>query len=474
MEKIWHCPVCGQDFPGEQPPDPCPICGASAALFTSADAPAPKKWRCMVCGQVFEGDHPPVPCPVCGAGEQAFEPVAEETEVFHRDTQEHFVLIGGGAAAMECAKALRQRNKTAAITMICGEGVLPYNRPALSDVVADGLSYLSIMLQDASWYENEQNFTMVTEAKAARILPNEKKVELENGQTFSYDKLLIATGADPFMPVTLAPDAMPAFSLRTFADAQALLSAAKPQRHAAIVGGGILGIEAAVALAGRGLKVTVLEYGDRIIKAQADEFVSKRLAEHLESRGMTVRTGVSVSRVEKDHLLLSDGSALACDLVLVSAGVRSQTALAKDCGIAVERGIVVDASMRTSLPDIYAAGDCAEYQGRTCGLWSTAAAMGKTAGSAMAGQPETEYLPLPPATVFEEDGISIFSAGNTGSPNSQTLLFENRFSNIYRKLVFEGGRLTGVIFYGDTAGAASAIDLLGKNAAMKQAIALLA
>jgi rubredoxin len=149
--KKWRCTVCGQVFEGDQPPVPCPVCGAGASAFALEEQVGLSKWRCAVCNQVFDGENPPTSCPICGAGVSAFEKIYEASGEYKKDTDEAFVIVGGGIAALETAKAIRRRNSTASITMILGEGILPYNRPALSDVLADSLSFDSILLEQKTW-----------------------------------------------------------------------------------------------------------------------------------------------------------------------------------------------------------------------------------------------------------------------------------------------------------------------------------
>ena len=152
--KRWKCTVCGEIFEGEFPPVPCPVCSAGEGAFEELPEQGDIVWRCTVCGQVFEGAKPPVPCPVCGAGESAFLAETKKETAFRLDTEDRFVLVGGGVASFEAAKAIRARNQMASITLICGEGVIPYNRPALSDVVGDGLSFESCAQSKQQFYQS--------------------------------------------------------------------------------------------------------------------------------------------------------------------------------------------------------------------------------------------------------------------------------------------------------------------------------
>ena len=448
QEKMWHCPVCGQDFPGEQPPERCPICGAGASVFTPVGAPAARRWRCLVCGQVFEGAEPPAPCPVCGAGRQAFEPLPPEDAVFCQNTDRRFVIVGGGAAGLECAKAIRRRDKTASIALICGESQPPYNRPALSDALADGLSLSALLLQEPQWYE-EQKIRLLTGIRCTEILREQKQIRLESGETLAYDKLLLALGSRPFLPLEPQEGAVPLYTLRSYEDCLRLAQAAQKGKRAAVLGGGILGVEAALALRERETQTVVAEMGPHILAAQADDKAAALVADYLERRGIAVRCGVKGQALLPEGVRLDDGSLLEADFVLAAAGVRSQTDLARACGLQIDRGIVVDETMATSDPDIYAAGDCAQFQDRPGGLWSEAAAQGQVAGARMAGDKEAVYARPTPATALEEGGLSLFSCGMIRGARLQTLTYEDAFSGVYKRLFLEGGKTVGGILFGD-------------------------
>lgn len=452
-QNVWHCPVCGQDFPGEQPPERCPICGAGAGVFSKIGAPAAQRWRCLVCGQVFEGAEPPAPCPVCGAGRSAFEPQPPEEETPGRDTNRRFVAIGGGAAGLECVKAIRRRDKTASITLICGENQLPYNRPALSDALADGLSLAALLLQEPQWYE-EQNIRLLTGVRCTEILREQKQVRLDNGECLPYDKLLLALGSQPFLPLEPREGAVPLYALRSYEDCLQLAKAAQKAKKAVALGGGILGVEAALALRERGLEITIAERGSHILSVQADETSAALVSDYLNRRGISIRRGVTGETLLPEGLRLDDGSIIEGDFVLAAAGVRPQTALAQSCGLNIERGILVDETMATSDPDIYAAGDCAQFQDRPGGLWSEAAAQGQVAGARMAGDNQAVYTRPIAATALEENGLSLFSCGITRGARLQTLTYEDAFSGVYKRLFLEDGKTVGGILFGDSSQAA--------------------
>lgn len=430
------------------------------------------KWKCTICNYVYEGETPPDICPICGAPASAFVRVTETAFAFSKDTAEAFVIVGGGAAAFEAAAAIRKRNKTAIITMICGEGVLPYNRPGLSDLIGEGLLFDDILLQGKAFYD-ENKIELMIGSKAASVDRAAKTVLLEDGRAVPYDKLLIATGANSFNPVPSGKDAVPLFTLRRYADALAIMHAAKKGSRAVIVGGGILGVEAAIALNMRGVAVTVLEQSDRILKNNADSAAAAVIHDYLAGLGIGVITNASVDSCTQTGVSLKDGSVLEAYFVIVSAGVRPETTLAREAGLAVGRGIVVNASLQTADPYVYAAGDCAEVDGKVYGLWSSSVSQGAAAGASMAGEP-LSYVPVIPATALELPGLSLFSAGNVNLDGAHTVTSAGGPENIYKKLVFDAsGRLCGVVLVGDVGLSAAAMSLIEKGAFKKEALSLL-
>lgn len=426
-----------------------------------------KRWKCTICGQIFEGEFPPVPCPVCGAGEDAFVLLEDESEVsFRRDTQENFVIIGGGAAALEAAKAIRARNRTGRIQMIAGEGVIPYNRPALTDVLADGYSFEAIALEPFDFYARQRIEFIAAEAQSA----DATQVTLADGRTLPYDKLLLATGANPFNPIERSEASISCFALRGFVDCMAIEKACR-NRRVIVVGGGILGLEAALALREIGAKVTVVELAGRILPLQADDAASMRIRVAMEQKGIEIITGQSVKRLTETGAFLTDERQIEADCALVSIGVRSEVPLAKALGLSVNRGITVDAHMRTDRANVFAAGDCAEFQGRVMGLWAAAVLQGRIAGAAMAGDVSAEYRQIVPATAFEAGSLSMFSAGQL--VGEAQLTYEDGRSGAYRRLYFSEGKLVGVMFVGDVKSSGRALGMIEAGAKPEEAKALL-
>lgn len=462
--------MCGQVFEGDTPPDPCPVCNAPASAFEEVAEAGADKWLCTVCGQVFEGKAPPDPCPVCGAPASVFERVAAQQAHFSNDTDDEFLIIGGGLAGLEAAKAIRRRNATAKIAIVCAENHPPYNRPALSDVVADGLSFANLVLEEPAYYESG-NIELILGARAVAGDAAAKRITLDDGRALSYTKLLLATGANPFNPVRASDDTVPVVTLRMYEDAD-LLAKTKPGTEVVLVGGGILGLEAANALRERACKVTVVELAERILPLQTDPEASRMLRERLEKLGISLITGASVVSAGGGAVTLSDGRELPAGLVLASLGVRSETALAAAMGATMDRGIVVDEYMRTSLPDVWAAGDCAEFGGRVQAMAGAASSMGGVAGAAMAGDEAAPYKPFVPATFFSVPGFTLFSVGAVTGGAPESILYQNEQTGAYRKLLFNNDRLAGALFVGENPGV-KAVQALQAGAKRADALALL-
>lgn len=321
-----------------------------------------KKWRCTVCKRVFEGDAPPAPCPVCGAGLEAFELVVEQAApaapAYRRDTNDQYLIIGGGIAALEAARAIRQRDATGGVTILSGERHLPYNRPGLPTLIAGGCGMQDLFLEPESFYP-AQHIQVQLGTLATGIDPCKQLVSLSTGENLPYTKLLLATGANPFNPIKSAHGSVPVKVLRCFEDAMDL-AGFSAGRKVVLVGGGILGLEAAIALHARGARVTVVEFANRILPIQTDLTVSRLLSDHLRRLGIELICGGSVTESVASGALLADGTTLPADLILASMGVRSQVDLAVAIGLELGRGILVDNHMHTSRAGIWAAGDCAE------------------------------------------------------------------------------------------------------------------
>lgn len=423
------------------------------------------KWKCNVCGEIFSSL--PEICPVCGANRQAFSQYLEETPSFSKDTQEKFVIAGGGIAALQAVKAIRARNKTAEITMVFSENKIPYNRPALSDLIENNSSFSDIVLENYNFYKNN-NIKLIKGVAITDIEKTTQTAILSNGDALKYDKLLIATGANAFNPFKISNECIPIQTLRSYDDAEKLLNLfEKKGKKIIIAGGGILGIEAAVAFHNKGAEVTLIERGDYIVKAQLDEYGSEKLRQIMEKNHIKIVTGCTVKDVDNKGVLLDSGIFIQADFMLVSMGIRSQLALAQKAGLNVNRAIIIDEYMRSSQENIYAAGDCAEFNGSSGGLWIISSEQGKIAGANMAGDKQ-KYQTVPFATAFQGLGINFFAVGNIKNDINKIETFRNE--EIYKKLTFIDNKLVGVLLWNDTSLSNTAMELVKNKVSFNQAV----
>jgi len=259
-------------------------------------------------------------------------------------------------------------------------------------------------------------------------------------------------------------------AFRTWRDVDAIAAAAASARRAVVVGGGLLGLEAAAGLHARGVAASVVELADRLMPQQLDAGASAALARALARLGIEARVGTGVEAIEPQHVRLVGGEALAADLVVVAAGVRAETALARAAGLEVRRGIVVDDALRTSVPGVWAVGECAEHRGVVPGLWAPCAEQARAAAAGVVGDPAA-FLGSTPATTLKVAGVDLFAGGVAeahGEMDELTVTDTRR--GTYRRLVLDGERLAGAVLVGDVAPARALSELLRTERAVPEAL----
>jgi NAD(P)H-nitrite reductase large subunit len=351
-----------------------------------ADSNALAKVKCLVCGEIFaEGS---LVCPVCGAGADQFAPVAPDGASYRNDTREQFLIVGAGIAGVSAAKAIRERNRTCSITIINGEESLPYNRPMLTKNLFGQSIADQFVIFDEQWYI-DNNITLVSDQRAAAIDTAGRIITLESGARLMYDKCVLALGARNFVPPIPGANLANIFGIRTQADARRVRNACEGATRAVIIGGGVLGIETASEMVKRNMDVTIVEAAPRLLAGKIAPRASDMLAEILRGAGANLYLGAQAREIAGDSrasaVRLESGAELPADIVIISTGIRANISVAKSAGLAADRGIAVDAHMKTSAPRVYACGDCASFDGFSYGLWAEAAAMGDAAGANAAG-----------------------------------------------------------------------------------------
>ncbi len=404
--------------------------------------------KCLVCGAIFDSSVDV--CPVCGVGRENFVPVEDEGEIVLRNSAKKYLILGGGIAALEAARAIRERDKTGGVTIISEEEHLPYNRPMLTKAMLSDFSENQMAVEPLSWFE-ENGISIVNGVKVTGIDPASRTVFCE-GMNLIYDKLIYALGARCFVPPVEGADLPKAVTIRTIEDAARVKAMIPHIRTAAVIGGGVLGLEAAWALRRAKLEVTVIEGAPKLMARQLNDAASDVLQRIIEKAGVRVVTSGSASRIDEEGILLADGSRVPADLVIISTGVRGNLGPASGAGLEIARSIVVNDHMETSIPDIYAAGDCAECGGVNYALWSQSVAQGKVAGANAAGD-DLAYETVDGALSFNGMGTSLFAIGDAGKDPEKvyrTVEIRDDRKNQYEKYTFENNRLVGVILIGDT------------------------
>lgn len=429
--------------------------------------------KCLVCGAVFDSSIDI--CPVCGVGPENFVEVEAEENEFSNDTKNFYIILGNGAAGHYAAEAIRKRDRTGTITMISNEPYRTYNRPMLTKSIMAGLNEEQIAVEDASWYE-ENHIYQILGHEVVKIDPEAKEVHLDDGSKYHYTKLIYALGSECFIPPIKGADKDGVIAIRRLSDTKKVAEKLKETKHAVVIGGGVLGLEAAWELKKSRCEVTVLELAPVLMGRQLDKTAGEMLKKISEGQGIQIHTGVQIEAIEggekAEGVRLADGTVIPAELVIVSCGVRANTVLAKEAGIETDRAVIVNEKMETNIPDIYACGDCAQYEGINYAIWPQAVEEGKTAGAQAAGDDNT-YSTVPAALSFHGMNTALFAAGDNGqNPDLiyKTVEYKDEGKKQYQKYYFLNNRLCGVILIGDTSRMAEMTEALEHHRQYKEII----
>lgn len=429
--------------------------------------------KCLVCGAIFDSSIDI--CPVCGVGPENFVEVEGEENEFSNDTKNFYVILGNGAAGHYAAEAIRKRDRTGTITMISNEPYRTYNRPMLTKSIMAGLNEEQIAVEDTSWYE-ENRIYQILGHEVVKIDPEAKEVHLDDGSKYHYTKLIYALGSECFVPPIKGVDKDGVIAIRRLSDTKKVAEKLKETKHAVVIGGGVLGLEAAWELKKSKCEVTVLELAPVLMGRQLDKTAGEMLKKIGEGQGIKIHTGVQIEAIESgekvEGVRLADGTVIPAELVIISCGVRANTALAKEAGIETERAVIVNEKMETNIPDIYACGDCAQYEGINYAIWPQAVEEGKTAGAQAAGDDVT-YSTVPAALSFHGMNTALFAAGDNGqNPDLiyKTVEYKDEGKKQYQKYYFLNNRLCGVILIGDTSRMAEMTEALEHHRQYKEII----
>ncbi len=370
----------------------------------------------------------------------------------------NLVVIGNGMAGVRAVEELLALAPALYNITIFGAEPHPnYNRILLSPVLAGEQTLDEIVLNPLSWYA-DNGITLHLGKKVVQVNRRERVVVADDGTQARYDRLLIATGSDPFILPIPGKELEGVISYRDIHDTQTMIAAATTYRHAVVIGGGLLGLEAANGLMLRGMQVTVVHLSDTLMDRQLDSVAGNLLRQSLEQRGlrflMGMHTQALIAGVDGRVMAVQfkDGSEVPADLVVMAAGIRPSTSLAQSMGLHCERGIVVTDTLQTITdPRIYAVGECAAHRGTAYGLVAPLFEQGKVCANHLAELGIARYTGSQTSTKLKVTGIDLFSAGNfMGGPDCEEIVMSDPAGGVYKKLVIQNDRVVGACLYGDT------------------------
>lgn len=383
------------------------------------------------------------------------------------DTREHLVVIGNGMAGCRAVEEILARDPARyRVTIFGAEPRVNYNRIMLSPVLAGEKAFDEIVINTVEWYA-ENGVNLVAGDPVIGIDRAAKTVASRGGEVTSYDKLLIATGSDPFIIPVPGKDLPGVISFRDMDDVNTMLAAADKGGSAVVIGGGLLGLEAAHGLSLRGMKVTVLHLMPTLMERQLDEAAGWLLKQALEARGQTILTGADTAAIlgetHVEGVKLKDGTEIPADLVVMAVGIRPSTTLARDAGLEVGRGIKVDDHMVTSDPDVLAVGECVEHDGQCYGLVAPLWDMCRALADHLTESP-SGYRGSVTSTKLKVSGIDVFSAGDfSGGEGCEDIVLRDASRGVYKRVVVKDDKIIGAVLYGDTADGSWYFDLLKKQ-----------
>ena len=392
------------------------------------------------------------------------------------------VVVGNGMAGIKTLEHLLAiAPNLYDITVFGSEPHPNYNRILLSPVLAGEMTVDDIVINDRSWYR-QHGITLHTGKTITRIDRRNRIVTADDGSKAAFDRLLLATGSNAVKLPIPGAALKGVLSYRDIGDTEAMISASASHMHAVVIGGGLLGLEAANGLSRRGMSVTVVHVMPWLMERQLDEEAARTLQRALELRGVRFKLAASTSEIcgKGGHitgLRFKDGSYLPADLLVMAVGIRPNVWLAESCGLRVDRGIVVDDTLQTYDPRIYAVGECAVHRGVSYGLVAPLYEMAKVCATHLAEVGSHRYLGSVPSTRLKVTGVEVFSAGNfMGTKGSEALVLRDPRNGVYRKLVIENDQLIGSVLVGDAGAASTYVDLIASKqnvAAMRRELMFL-
>ncbi|MBZ9964557.1 nitrite reductase large subunit NirB [Mesorhizobium sp. BR1-1-2] len=386
---------------------------------------------------------------------------------------EKLVIIGNGMAPGRMLEHLLEKAPGRfQVTIFNAEPRVNYDRIMLSPVLSGEKAYEEIIIHGDGWYI-KHGITLYKGHKIVAIDRQAKTVTSDHGVTEPYDKLVIATGSVPFIIPVPGHNLPGVLTYRDLDDVQAMMLAAQSRAKAVVIGGGLLGLEAAAGLNAQGMDVTVLHVMPTLMERQLDPAAGYLLQRAVEQRGIKVITKANTQAItgngKVERVELADGTVIPATLVVMAVGIRPNAALAKEAGIAVNRGIVVDPGMRSNDPDIYALGECAEVNGQVYGLVAPLYEMARVTASQLAGDESAAFVHSDTPTKLKVTGIDLFSLGDfADGEDRQEIVLRDAAAGVYKRLVLKDDRIIGTVLYGETSDGAWFNDLKKKQTDISQ------
>ena len=420
-------------------------------------------------------------------------PTAQKTYITNNGTSQEkmkLVLVGNGLAGMRCLEDLLDMAPDRyEVTVIGEEPWGNYNRIMLSPVLSGDKSIEDIMLHPHAWY-SDKGIHFIAGDAAVKIDRPRKQVYTEKGLVVDYDRLILATGSKPFIPPIKGSDLKGVLSFRDIYDVNSMLEYCKNKKNAVVIGGGLLGLEAAYGLKQRGMNVTVLHLMDRIMDRQLDARASALLKQSIEAKGIPVLTEANTEELigqdgHVSQLRLKDGTVLEADFVVFAVGIRPNMTLAQSAGLRCNRGVMVNDTMQTFDPSIYAVGECIEHRNQTFGLVEPLWGQAFICASHLAEHGSLTFKALTVPTQLKVSGCDVFSAGNfEPADDYEDIILNDEKRHIYKRIIIQKDKVIGAVLFGDTEDGAWYAELIadqtpissirnkllfGKDFALKQA-----
>ncbi len=474
-KKAWKCTVCGYVHYGDTPPDFCPLCGATKDLFELYEETLPTslqennalQWRCLNCEYIHKGESAPQNCPVCGAPADRFEGFSSEVPKISVDNNKalRIVIAGAGIAGVSAAEAVRKHSSNAEIKLLSKENHLPYYRLNLTRYLAGDVNEEDLPLHPEKWYESN-GISLLYQKELCSIDNSQKQVKLRNGEKHKFDRLIITVGSHPFIPPFPGANRENVTPLRTKDDADFILEHCKSPIRVVVIGGGLLGLETAGALAKRGVDVTLLEGYGWLLPRQLNPKGGSLLENYVISNGIKLQKNARTKEIVGDDcvrgVLLENGETIPAELVVITTGVRSNSYVARIAGLGVNKGIIVNNFLQSSQQHIYAAGDVTEHQGVSYGTWGPSQFQGTIAGINAAGG-NSEFAGIPRSNILKVLGYDLFSIGQIAGEDASYHSVEAVLNNTYSHFLFHDNRMVGAILLGKTDVSAQIKNLVEKG-----------